>query len=58
MAVDEKTASMLATESADSPAVDLSWLDLNQTWGMQAKPGKRGLTLDEINIGPYGPPGD
>ena len=25
---------------------------------MQAKPGKRGLTLDEINIGPYGPPGD
>ena len=58
MAVDEKTLSMLGSESADSPAVDLSWLDLNQTWGMQAKPGKRGLTLDEINIGPYGPPGD
>ena len=58
MAVGEKTLGMLETESADSPAVDLSWLDLNQTWGMQAKPGKRGLTLDEINIGPYGPPGD
>ena len=25
---------------------------------MQAKPGKRGLTLDEITIGAYGPPGD
>lgn len=58
MAVDEKTLSMLGTDSAEPAAVDLSWLDLNQTWGMNAKPGKRGLTLDEINIGPYGPPGD
>jgi hypothetical protein len=23
---------------------------------MTAKPGKRGLTLDEVNVGPYGPP--
>jgi hypothetical protein len=49
---------MLRTDSAEAPAVDLSWLDLDQTWGMKAKPGKRGLTLDEVNIGPYGPPSE
>jgi hypothetical protein len=54
--VDQHTLKTLKTESTEAPAVDLSWLDLKQTWGMQAKPGKRGLTLDEINVGPYGPP--
>jgi hypothetical protein len=49
---------MLQTESASAPPVDLSWLDLKQTWGIRAKPGKRGLTLDEVNIGPYAPNGD
>jgi hypothetical protein len=58
MAVDQDTMNMLKTESAEAAPVDLSWLDLKQTWGMQARPGKRGLTLDEVNIGPYGPPGD
>jgi len=58
MAVEQDTLQMLETESAGAPAVDLSWLDVDQTWGISAKPGKRGLTLDEVNIGPYGPPGD
>src|SRR3990170_5472180 len=58
MAVDQDTMHMLKTESAQPPPVDLSWLSTDQTWGMHAKPGKRGLTLDEVNIGPYGPPGD
>src|SRR3989304_3661962 len=58
MAIDQDTMQVLKTESAKPPAVDLSWLNVDQTWGMKAKPGKRGLTLDEINIGPYGPPGD
>ena len=58
MAIDQDTMQVLKTESAKPPAVDLSWLDVDQTWGMKAKPGKRGLTLDEINIGPYGPPSD
>ena len=58
MAVDLDTLRTLTTESAETPAVDLSWLDMGQTWGIAAKPGKRGLTLDEVNLGPYGPPGD
>ncbi len=53
---DQDTLETLRTESAEAPAVDLSWLDLDQTWGMTAKPGKRGLTLDEVSVGPYGPP--
>ena len=52
----QDTLEMLKTETAEAPAVDLSWLDLGQTWGMKAKAGKRGLTLDEVNVGPYGPP--
>lgn len=52
----QDTLEMLKTETAEAPAVDLSWLDLDQTWGMNAKPGKRGLTMDEVNLGPYGPP--
>ena len=58
MAIDQDVVRTLQTESAVPPPVDLSWLDLDQTWGMHAKPGKRGLTLDEVNVGPYGPNGD
>ena len=36
-----------------APELDLSWLDLGNTWGVRAKPGRRGLTLEEIEIGPY-----
>lgn len=43
-----------APETADVPQLDLSWLDLEGTWGVRAKPGRRGLTLEEIEIGPYG----
>jgi len=58
MAIEQDTLHTLKTESAETLPVDLSWLDIDQTWGISAKPGKRGLTLDEVNIGPYGPPGD
>ncbi|MCH8994084.1 MAG: ferritin-like domain-containing protein [Chloroflexi bacterium] len=58
MAVDQDTMRVMKTDSAETAPVDLSWLDLDQTWGISAKPGKRGLTLDEVNIGPYGPNGD
>jgi len=57
MAVSEETMQMLGQDYSPAP-VDLSWLNVDQTWGMKAKPGKRGLTLDEVNIGPYGPPGE
>ncbi len=41
-------------ETVDPPKLDLSWLDLENTWGVRAKPGRRGLTLEEIEIGSYG----
>jgi hypothetical protein len=55
MAVDVDTLEKLRTEM-EVPRVDLSWLNLDdqRTWGVRARPGKRGLTLDEIEIGPYG----
>lgn len=37
-----------------SDPLDLSWLETASEWGIRAKPGKRGLTLDEVNIGSYG----
>ena len=54
MAVARETMQMLRQDYSPPP-VDLSWLDVDQQWGMKAKPGKRGLTLDEVNIGAYGP---
>ncbi len=58
MAIDQDVLHQIRTDDGGAPPVDLSWLDLNNQWGMRAKPGKRGLTLDEINIGPYAPPAD
>jgi len=34
--------------------LDTSWMDQMGEWGIKAKPGKRGLTLAEIQIGEYG----
>lgn len=36
------------------PGIDLSWLNLDEAWGAKATPGKRGLTLDDLNIMSYG----
>ena len=33
---------------------DLSWMDVNSEWGVRAQPSKRGLTLNDINVGSYG----
>jgi len=33
---------------------DLSWMQINSEWGVRAQPSKRGLTLNDINIGSYG----
>jgi hypothetical protein len=52
MAVD--TQEMLKKETPLPDDLDLSWLKSSADWGIAAKPGKRGLTLDEINVGPYG----
>ncbi|MEX1253584.1 MAG: ferritin-like domain-containing protein, partial [Dehalococcoidia bacterium] len=53
MAVDQDTLQMLRSEP-DAPELDLSWLEPGTEWGVRATPGRRGLTLDEINIGSYG----
>ena len=55
MAIDRDALHRLQTEEAEMPELDLSWLDQTQSqWGIAARPGKRGLTLDEINVGAYG----
>ena len=53
MAADSKIIEKLRKEP-DMPELDLTWLDPNGTPGITAKPGRRGLTLDDINIGDYG----
>ena len=53
MAVDQDTIQMLRTEP-EPQELDLSWLKPGTEWGMRAKPGRRGLTVDDINIGSYG----
>ena len=54
MAVDTKTMEMLETEPDISEGLDLSWMETTGERGMHAKPGRRGLTLEEINKGSYG----
>jgi hypothetical protein len=34
--------------------LDTSWMQHMGEWGMRAEPGKRGLTLAEIQLGSYG----
>jgi hypothetical protein len=53
MAVDQDTMQMLRTET-EAPDLDLSWLQPATEWGVRATPGRRGLTLDDINVGSYG----
>ena len=52
MAIDQKIIDRLRKDP-DVPEVDLSWLQ-KDTPGIEIKVGKRGLTLDEINVGVYG----
>jgi hypothetical protein len=54
MAVD--TRQLLARETPLPDDLDLSWLRAESDWGIAAHPGKRGLTLDEVNVGAYGEP--
>lgn len=55
MAVDQATLEMLRTEPVPQE-LDLSWMDQHGELGMRARPGRRGLTLEEINKGSYGSP--
>ena len=53
MAIDQSIIEKLRKEP-DMPELDLSWLNPEDTPGISVKPGRRGLTLDEINVGVYG----
>ncbi len=33
---------------------DLGWMDRRGEWGMKAQPGKRGLTMEDVEIASYG----
>lgn len=53
MVSDNETLTALQTEEPEPP-LDLSWLaEADGRWGARATPGKRGLTLDEVNRGLY-----
>ena len=54
MAVDTKTMETLRTEPDLAEGLDLSWMDQTGERGINARPGRRGLTLEEINKSSYG----
>ncbi|MPZ24471.1 MAG: ferritin-like domain-containing protein [Dehalococcoidia bacterium] len=54
MAIAPETLEKLRGEM-EPPTADLSWLDLSLP-DTRATPGRRGLTLDDINVAPYGDP--
>jgi hypothetical protein len=37
-----------------APTLSMSWAKVDTVRGIRARPGKRGLTIDDINVGPYG----
>ena len=37
-----------------APTLDLSWMNVPAEWGVRARPDKRGLTIEAINVGTYG----
>lgn len=53
MAVNVDALEMLRAEP-EAPQLDLKWLKPGTEWGVRAQPGRKGLTLDEINHGSYG----
>ncbi len=51
--VTEERLEMLR-EAPEPPELDLSWLNLDNEWGVEAQPGRKGLTVEQINVGSYG----
>ena len=42
------------SETKTTETKTMDWMNDSPEWGTRARPGKRGLTLDDINIGSYG----
>jgi len=53
MTLSQDTLKMLRTET-DYSGLGLDWLNVGTEKGITAKPGRKGMTLDEINISSYG----
>ena len=52
---DQARQFMIAGAGPSEPLqLNLSWMNVPTEWGTRAKPTKRGLTIDAINIGKYG----
>ena len=52
-----KKAAESKKDSGGSPATErktMDWMQDSPNWGTKALPGKKGLTLDAINVGAYG----
>lgn len=45
---------MTTSPSVDTPGLNLSWLNIDDEWGARATAGKRGLTLQDLNVLSYG----
>ena len=43
----------MAATQISTPGLDLSWLNIDEGWGAHANPGKRGLTLEDLNVLSY-----
>ena len=41
-------------DEEEIPQPSLSWMDKTLQWGVKVKPGKKGLTVDSLNVGIYG----
>jgi hypothetical protein len=50
MAISQDTLQVLRTET-DYSGLGLEWLEPGTEWGVKSQPGRKGLTLDEINRG-------
>ncbi len=44
----------MSTAASTTPGLDLSWLNLDEDWGARATPGRKGLTLEDLNVLSYG----
>lgn len=54
----EQVRQFLAAQEAGAalppPQLDLSWMRVPTEWGTRARPTRKGLTLEAVNIGKYG----
>jgi hypothetical protein len=45
---------MMVSQPGAAPTVQMKWARVETERGVRARPGKKGLTIDAINVGSYG----